>query len=1156
MACRPILSLIANQKVIDDQSLNISSFDDVTNNGYTHHKSGLFKESEITTKRLVQNKSVLEVGSVYLNDLYDLNINKPKEFDLVSISNNDVSVINMPTIEDISENIYLEMIKCNFYADKNYDFVGLDLCTPFDVQEKNYLDYANRIIPKYNFTVERLLNFNGTDTPIGQIGKAAAIDNLTNNAISHVIVDIGEVIETDLYTFTQNRKIFKHSYDISVPKTGIGKILNGLEKILGYQNPISFLPKDMFDLERTLSNGKSDEDEGDNGNERLAIQLAYTGVGQKRQIVNLLSILKYHPLVIDDKYGLPSKQYVNVGGINRFKVIIDGDKFNVAYTNNTRSNPSYIRNGVFEKYKPVFSDDKFSNDENFYYEESTNPTATSTLFYDKDSLLGKTDRIINEKYDDEKNIYSKKRSQAFINPKDTEYKEDINGKNQIISKGDMVTARSNMVIRGDGGFEEYTIQKGDFIRVWSKLRKHDRLNRAISHRTLDLNDKRSVLNDNGLINFAPTFRNRGKSETIKNYMLSIENLAWSDNIGDLPLCEIGKGDIINEKKGRIMWFPPYDLHFNESVSANYTSHSFIGRGEDVYTYNNTKRSGSLSFTMIMDYPDILNKVRGIRTEFWERYFKGDELTVKEAQNFIKNNLNGEEQEILNKIKNRPFTPKKTNEKILNKTQQNNPTAKPQDNQQAVLIASIYFPNEVSDIPDKPISENGKIINNAGYQSGKQVNLNYTYKKGILSNNNPLYINKMDYGLNSDFYNDGDSKILSNINSFIDKGYTKFIITSYGYTSQASPIATTNAKLGLNRAINLESYVKSLINNFNYNGITFEYVTKNIIDTDLSVSAGTGEDSDRNSYKSVYARRAVAYIEPKDLVENTNDDNTINTPTNSDNLTQDDNVIISNPLSFIQPNLLDKLLYTDCNQFDYMETYDRAFYETISERIKYFSPAYHSMTPQGFHTRLTFLHQCTRQGSSVGFDGIDNISNLAFGKPPVCILRVGDFLHSKIIINSLNIDYNDKITWDLNPEGVGVTPMIAKISLNFDYIGGQSMSAPISRLQNALSFNYYANTEMYDPRADKIIDENGYAKVSDGLKSSDYYINNENIEQSQKDYQESVTEKINVLNLQYQNYNVNESNLRVEDRTPKNNIPSNTENIDKVDLRRILNFKPI
>jgi hypothetical protein len=83
-----------------------------------------------------------------------------------------------------------------------------------------------------------------------------------------------------------------------------------------------------------------------------------------------------------------------------------------------------------------------------------------------------------------------------------------------------------------------------------------------------------------------------------------------------------------------------------------------------------------------------------------------------------------------------------------------------------------------------------------------------------------------------------------------------------------------------------------------------------------------------------------------------------------------------------------------------------------------------------------------------------------------VLRVGDFYNTKIIITSMTIDY-DPFVWDLNQEGIGVMPMIANISLNFNFIGGSDLGGPIQRLQNATSFNYYANASVYDNRAEEI-----------------------------------------------------------------------------------------
>ncbi len=127
-----------------------------------------------------------------------------------------------------------------------------------------------------------------------------------------------------------------------------------------------------------------------------------------------------------------------------------------------------------------------------------------------------------------------------------------------------------------------------------------------------------------------------------------------------------------------------------------------------------------------------------------------------------------------------------------------------------------------------------------------------------------------------------------------------------------------------------------------------------------------------------------------------------------------------------------------------------------------------MTPEGLNTRLTFLQQCIRPGDTIPIKGDNkssdiNAANTTFGPPPICVLRIGDFYHSKIVIRDVNIDYEDGV-WDMNPEGIGIQPMIANVNLSISFIGGQGLEKPVERLQNALSSNFFANTEMYDERA--------------------------------------------------------------------------------------------
>ena len=176
-----------------------------------------------------------------------------------------------------------------------------------------------------------------------------------------------------------------------------------------------------------------------------------------------------------------------------------------------------------------------------------------------------------------------------------------------------------------------------------------------------------------------------------------------------------------------------------------------------------------------------------------------------------------------------------------------------------------------------------------------------------------------------------------------------------------------------------------------------------------------------------------------------------------------------------PGTIKNRLITECDYFEKLQQESKVVYDTIKEKIKYFQPAFHSTTPEGFNARLTFLQQCMRQGRTHGVIDNNNPSNLAFGRPPVCILRVGDFYNTKIIIDNITFDF-EPLVWDLNPEGVGVQPMICNVNMSFSFIGGSSLNGPISKLQNALSYNYFANTEIYTDKADTVM--NG--KIVDGV----------------------------------------------------------------------------
>ena len=180
----------------------------------------------------------------------------------------------------------------------------------------------------------------------------------------------------------------------------------------------------------------------------------------------------------------------------------------------------------------------------------------------------------------------------------------------------------------------------------------------------------------------------------------------------------------------------------------------------------------------------------------------------------------------------------------------------------------------------------------------------------------------------------------------------------------------------------------------------------------------------------------------------------------------------NPKDNISKRVVRALL-SECDYFETIKAETPMVYDNLKDKLKFFQPTFHSMTPEGLNSRLTFLQQCMRPGDTIPTVKqktpnskpeleYNNAVNTSFGAPPVLVLRVGDFYNTKIIPTGLQIAYEGL---DINPEGIGVQPMIANVTLSFNFVGGSGLKESIDKLQNALTFNYYANTEIYDDRAD-------------------------------------------------------------------------------------------
>lgn len=307
------------------------------------------------------------------------------------------------------------------------------------------------------------------------------------------------------------------------------------------------------------------------------------------------------------------------------------------------------------------------------------------------------------------------------------------------------------------------------------------------------------------------------------------------------------------------------------------------------------------------------------------------------------------------------------------------------------------------------------------------------------------------------------------------GTTDGIIS--GYENSGVRRTFTFTDLSANRYVEQKSYKDPLAEsrlfnpteNINGLGLNIRNPIRIGIDIDKQwYGANQNRGKSDYNYTQYGMHDGAAQTESAGL-NNTLQDKTDVDVSNSENVssTRDDNATIHSE---------DVRYDNEAKFFTLLEKEEPFLHHKISDKIKYFDPAFHSISPEGFNARLTFLQQCTRQGPTIGssdnYTENNTANNLAFGRPPVCILRIGDFYYTKIIIDGLTINF-DPLMWDLNTEGIGVMPMIADVNLRFKFIGGSSLAGHITRLQNALSFNYYANTEVYDNRSELAeYDENG------------------------------------------------------------------------------------
>jgi len=682
----------------------------------------------------------------------------------------------------------------------------------------------------------------------------------------------------------------------------------------------------------------------------------------------------------------------------------------------------------------------------------------------------------------------------------------------------------------------------------------------------------SILDNTYNLNIAP-MRGQGstnikKNGKVKKYMFSLENLAWRSSnrkgyrVEDLPACEVGPNG------GRIMWFPPYDLTFDETSTPSFNENTFLGRPEGIWTYKNTKRSGSISWKIIVDHPSIMNllidkelqnvkdnsEVTKIVDSFMAGCLKYDiydllkkyrEFSLSDIYEVV-DTLNTVEQ-YENYLKELPTEKVEKVEEIsknadLNELKENG-EANAQEEEQLKEISllfdqSIPSPNGYNETDTYEVYFNQYKTQQSLYEGEGDIPnkiIKYNSRVGDGNNNFIDVLPNDTKSVSYAEYIDGRASSISKVFTFFEDEFdtfkTKFLPKVLGLLKQGKQVtfsvdasANSAGSSSSNKSLS-ERRRKSVINfieNFQLDGDKIKpYIDNNklIIKgdavgdtakkineleyTDIDCSKKFNVDNKYDGKFSVQAmvcrRVKISGLDVKDTENNDNNNTQTqetqesqqpqetageenNTETNTPQYENQQRVVtteIKDKTNKIREGLTKRLLrklLTECNYFDMIQEQQPMVYDGIKSKIKNFQPIFHSITPEGLNSRLTFLNQCVRPGDTIptavddGQGGFtlqyNDAFNSAFGTPPVLVLRIGDFFHTKIIPGQLSIKYQD-LKFDINPEGIGVQPMIAEVTLSITaFIGGQGIKEPISKLQNALSFNYYANTELYDERADE------------------------------------------------------------------------------------------
>lgn len=1036
--------------------------------------SGLGVPLQLSNKDIVvKGLNIKDNYSVYLNNSINKNVFNIEDATLITL-NEDKRLLSEHI--DRSDEYYFNATKFNTYSDGN------DKIDRFSIKEvkvnpknKTYIDSNGKLnlggfLPKEPFDIIGSIT-SGRGFSLGNDGLESNFD--TNSRVSgRILSGLGVIEDTELgniarrqlaLTFQQN--VLQNAQNETLGKLKVDILKGTITKKKDYTITKKSIFEDfgLVNVAETLLNSDFSSDDAlgiDLSNKDYSEDLIkQTGKGQVTALFDNLNNNDFQPnYEYSNKLKTKPKEDVELIDLNYEESMINerGIEKSTSTDFYTDANPLSLNgrspNSLISKTREMFND----TSDTAPIKVQRDGLTLKPMQFHEDSEISTS--MIKGKY-----LYS--RGSGVLSEK---YLKDGQIDDDTACRTFNIKKQYNTIeaLQKNSGLFTY---KNDDGTKSNKIRENTNL---------------SVLDTNGFIKASPykttNLGDLNNDNYNKKFMLSLENLAWANDFDKLPEREKGLGDPVTKTRGRIMWFPPYDINFSESTSIDKTSYNFIGRGEPVHMYNNSSRKANLSFMIIIDHPAYVNDpmdkdnydeiiasiVAGCSE--YKSFFSQNELST------IKNQYSKKPTENVDAIAETPSS-------VLSKA------------------INVYFPNDVSQY--NPQYESGLTMDNEPNNRGiGDIEVSGEY----CSSTSNSYKDSTDFGLNKTF-NDIIDSDYNEIAEDLNLNCPSCVININGFASSAGN-NECNLKLSKDRGNQIKEMLISNLSRYDIEDLEKRIIVKPKEESNASVENTSG---DINSKPVKLARYVSVKIE--------SDVNRKEEITKS--LAKKNTEEEKERKEEFQTRFNNSIKKRFHNEFEYFERLKNAgesgdegskvIFDTFKDKIKHFQPAFHSMTPEGFNSRLTFLNQCTRQGS---IGGEIKSKNIAFGAPPVLILRLGDFFNTKVMLDNLSISY-EPLVWDLNPEGVGVQPMLAKVDMSLDVIGGASLEGPINRLQNALSFDYYANTEVYDPRSNTInSNKDGYdTLIKDENELADNKANKNDTEPKDKVQEPEVESIQSIIN---------------------------------------------